>query len=78
MCEVGVDTAIGNKTPEMELAACLFDMADSVKELLILKECAVLDVLCDSGKLLINNAACAHVCVAHFAVAHLSVRKTYV
>ena len=78
MCEVRVDTAVRKQTPEMELAACLLYVADSVKEFFVIEESAILDVLCDSGKFLINNAACTHICVAYFAVAHLSVRKTYV
>ena len=78
MCEVGVDTTVGEEAPEMELAACLLDVLDSTLEFFVIEESAVLDVLCDSGKLLINDAACTHICVAYFAVAHLTVRKTYV
>ena len=48
----------------------------SREKLLIFKEVAILDCLGDSCEILVNNAACAHVCVADLRVAHLSVRKS--
>ena len=43
----------------------------------ILKEGSVLNLLCDSCQLLINDTSGTHVKVTHLRVTHLSFRQTY-
>ena len=60
----------------MQRGAVFFCVIHGVYERFVLKERTVLYRLRDAGKLLINDAACADVGVADFAVAHLAVRQT--
>ena len=73
---VAVNAAVTHETHEMKGGAVLFAVFHCADKRLILKKVAVLNGLCDSCELLINNAACADVCVTDLAVAHLTVRKT--
>jgi hypothetical protein len=55
----------------------LLAVVHRVKQSRILKKGAVLNLLRDSGKLLIHDASCAHVQVTHLRVSHLAVRQTH-
>ena len=73
---VAVNAAVAHKTHEVKGGAVLFAVFHCADKGFILKKVAVLNGLCNSCQLLINNAACADVCVTDLAVAHLTVRKT--
>ena len=77
MCNVAVNAAVGDKTHHMESCPVLFCVVDGLKEIFIFKEISILDRLGNSRKLLINDAACAHIHVADLRIAHLAIRKTY-
>ena len=77
MGDVAVNTAVREKSEQMQCGIVCFCILNSLYQLFILEEIAVLDCFCDSGQLLIYNAACAHVQMAYLRVTHLSVRKTY-
>ena len=60
----------------MECGIVLLAVVYRFHQRFVLKECSVLDLLGDTCKFLIHDAACAHVQVAHFGVTHLSVGKS--
>ncbi len=76
VCDMAVDTAVREKAVQMQVSSGLLYILHCVKELRILEELAVLDFLGDAGKILINDAAGAHIHVTDLRVAHLAVRKT--
>ena len=73
---VAVYAARGKKTHKVECAALSLAVFDSGNKCRVCEEVAVLDGLGNLNKHLINNSACADVCVANFGVTHLTVRKT--
>ena len=73
---VAVNTAVGQQAVHMQLAVVLLNVFHSLHKDFIFKEISVLDRLGDTGQILINDAACAHVKMSDLGVAHLSVRKT--
>ena len=75
---MAVYAAVGQQADEVQGAVVLLSVLHSGQECLVLKEGAVLDGLGDAGELLVHNAAGAHVGVAHFAVAHLSVGQAHI
>ena len=76
--DVAVNAARGHKSHQVETRVVLERLVHSVDDSLVLAELAVVDSLCDSGELLINNSARADVGVTDLAVAHLTVGETYV
>ena len=77
MGDMAVNTAVREKSEQVQCGIICFCIFNSLYQLFILEEIAVLDCFRDSGQLLIYNAACAHVQMAYLRVTHLSVRKTY-
>ena len=77
MCIVAVNAAIGKKSHEMNGGIIVPGILHSCQKSFILKEIPVVDLFCDPGKLLIYDAACAHIHMAYFRVAHLALRKSY-
>ena len=61
----------------MKRGVVVQSVLNGCNKLLVLEEIAILDCLGNTGEFLIDNAACAHIHVAYFGVAHLAVRKTY-
>ena len=78
MLNVAVYAAVAQKAHQVQIAAGLLAIGDSIEESGILKEIAVRNGLGYAGQLLIYDAARAHVHMADFAVTHLAVRQTYV
>ena len=76
MCDMAVNAAVRYQTVQMQIGIILFAVLDCLEQLGIFKEIAVLDFLGDTGKILINDAACAHVQVSYLGIAHLSVGKS--
>ena len=72
-----MNAAVRKKSPYVEVGILLLAVVDSAEEVLVLKENAVLDILGDQCKILIDDPAAAHVHMADFGVAHLAVRQTY-
>ena len=77
MCIVAVNAAVGEQTPDMEVGVVLLAVLDSAEELFVLKEDAVLDILCDESEVLVDDTAGTDVHVTYLGVTHLSVRKSY-
>ena len=77
MCVVAVYTTVRKKSHEMDCGIVLFCVLHSSKKRLVLEEISVLDLFCDSCKLLVYDTACAHIHMTNLGVTHLSVRKTY-
>ena len=75
--DVAVDAAVRNEPHEMQGAVLFLAVGHCRLQLGNLKQVSVFDGLCNAGQLLINDAASAHVQVAHLGVAHLSVGKSY-
>ena len=71
------DAAVGQETEDVQGGIEPLALVDGAHQSRVLEEIAVLDCFCDSGQLLVYNAACAHVQMAYLRVTHLSVRKTY-
>ena len=75
---VAVYATRGHQTHDVNGLALGHGSVDSLGQLDVLEEVAVLDVLGDAGQLLIDDATGTDVGVAHFGVAHLAVRQTHV
>ena len=76
MCIVAVYTAIRKKAKHMQCTVILLAIFYSLQQRRILKKGSILNFLRDSGKLLINNAACSHIQMSHFRISHLSFRQS--
>ena len=72
---VAVHAAIGNKANQVQRSAVFFDALHRARKRGVFKEAAVLNILGNARQLLINDAPCADVGMAHLAVAHLAVRQ---
>ena len=75
---VTVNTAVGEKPHKVECGVVFLAVFHCVVESLDFKELAVLNGFCYFNEHLINNSACTYVGVTDFAVAHLSVGKSYI
>ena len=78
MLFVAVYATRGHQTHDVHGLALGHGSVDSLGQLDVLEEVAVLDVLGDAGQLLIDDATGTDIGVAHFGVAHLAVRQTHV
>ena len=70
--------AIGSQTHEMDALTLLLGIAIGTLDFRILKDAAILAGTVNLDKVLIDDATGTDVQVTYFAVAHLSVRQTYV
>ena len=78
MLHVAVNAAGRKQTHEMKSASLCLAVFHSGHKRLVLEELAVLDVLGDLYQHLVNDPACADVCMTYLGVAHLTVGETYV
>ena len=62
---VAVYTTVRKKSHEMDCRIVLFCVLHSSEKCLVLEEISVLDLFCDSCKLLVYDTACAHVHMAN-------------
>ena len=76
MCVVAVYTTIGKKSHKMNSRIIVLCILHCCKKCFIPEEITIVDLFCDSGKLLIYDTACAHIHMTYLRVTHLSVRKT--
>ena len=76
MSIVAVYTTIGKKSHEVNSGIIIFCILHCCKKCFVLEEITIVDLFCDSGKLLIYDTACAHIHMTYLRVTHLSVRKT--
>ena len=76
MLDVRMYTTVRKKSPQMQVRIILLAVVHSCKQSLILEEIAILDCLCNSGQILINNTAGTDVHMSNLRVSHLSIRKT--
>ena len=75
--DMRVNTAVTHQAHDVQLAVVLLDVLHCAEKCRVCKEIAVRDTLGDTSKFLINNATCAHIEMADFAVAHLTFGQTY-
>ncbi len=62
----------------MYCAVCLDGGVDRLDQCLGLLKFAIFNGLADAGQFLINDTAGTNIDMAHFRVAHLPVRQTYI
>ena len=77
MCVVAVDSSVRYKSHQMKCRIIFLYILTCCHKCFIFEKIAILDCLCDLGKILVYDAACSHVQMPHLGVSHLSVRKTY-
>ena len=75
---MAVDAAVRAEAEQMQGGVVDLAVVHSLQERGILEEISVLDGLGDPRQLLIHDAACADVQVAHLAVAHLAPGQAHV
>ena len=75
---VGVNTARGEQTHQMNCFAISDSCINSLNQLWILLELTIFDGFGNTGQILINHTASAQIHVAHFTVTHLAIRQTNV
>ena len=73
---VAVYAAVGYQSEQVQCGVLCFRVLHSLYKRFIFKEVSILDLLCDTGQLLIYDASRTHVHMTNLRVAHLSVRKT--
>ena len=76
MCVVRMNTTIREETVEMQGFVCRLHMLTRGLQLLVLKKCAVLYLLCDPGKILIYDPTGSHVQMTDLGISHLSFGKS--
>ena len=74
--DVAVYAAVRQKPPQVQLFTVLCSVLHCLEKRGVLEEFAVLDLLGDLGKVLIDDAPRAHVEVSDLGIAHLSVGKS--
>ena len=77
MCIVAVYTAVGKKSPEMQVGIVLLAVLDGCQKLFIFIELAVPDQLADQCQILINDPSGSDIHMSHLGISHLSVGKSY-
>ena len=77
MRNVAVNAAVGKKTHKMDGGIVVTRILHGCLKRFVFEEITVLDLLGDTGKLLIYDAAGTHVHMSDLGIAHLSIRKAY-
>ena len=78
MVNMAVNTAVRQKTYKVKRRVVFLAIFHCIFKRFIFKKFAAFNIFCYFNKHLINNAACAYVCVTYFAVTHLTVGQTYI
>ena len=75
---VAMHTAVGKQTIQMQCGIVFLTMLHRLQQCGIFKEIAVLNRLCDTCQLLINDTPCAHIQMPNLRISHLPCRQTNV
>src|SRR5687768_7323694 len=75
MALLAVNTAVSEKPHQVKPASLSSGRSQGIQKNLVVMKLALVDVLVNQGKVLINDPAGAENHVAYFRVAHLTVRK---
>ena len=77
MGDMAVDAAVGKQPHKVDGRIILLGILHRLKQRFVFEKVAVLDLLGDSGQLLIYDASCAHVQMTHLRVSHLAVGQPH-
>ena len=77
MIDVGMDSAIGNQTEEMDIRVIFHRLLHCQSQGRVLKEAALADHFRDSGQFLVDYSARTDIGMSDLGISHLAFRQSY-